>query len=225
MTDIDQTNGDSKGGKSNRRRTYFVNPAFQWRYIITIAATVFLASSALSTVLYTVLHEQARMRVMQPNSYTANVASVVLISALVFSGLTAGVLGLWCFVATHRICGPLFVLQRYMSQIAAGHLPTLRPLRRKDEFKDLYAVCSRAVEALKAKRDAQLTLIGQAQEAVRQGLEGDDKARKDSLDLIASHLDILRRGGEQKPDSNSDDKPTVTSEAAKQVEMEPTAVA
>ena len=130
----------------------------------------------------------------QPHSYTSNVASVVLISALAFSAVTAGALGLWCMIATHRICGPVFVLQRYMSQIAAGRLPTLRPLRRKDEFKELYAVCTRAVESLRATKQAELTLIGQARDALRQGMAGDDAARKDALDSIASNLDILHRG-------------------------------
>lgn len=194
MTSFESSMAPADKKKSNRRRTYFVNPKFQWKYTLTIAVTVFLTTAALSSVLYMILHEQARMRFMQPNSYTTSVTSVVLISALVFSAVTATALGIWCIIATHRICGPLFVLQRYMSQLAAGQLPTLRPLRRKDEFKELYAVCSRAIESLRATREAELTLIGQADEAVQHGLRGDDDARKDALDTVATHLDILRKG-------------------------------
>ncbi len=211
-------------GKQNRRRKYFVNPAFQWKYTLTIAITVFVATSAASSVLYTVLHQQARMRVMQPNSYTTDVASVVLLSALAFSAVTAGALGLWCVIATHRICGPVFVLQRYMSELAEGHLPNLRPLRKKDEFKELYATCSRAVESLKATKQAELILIGQARDAVRQGVAGDDEARKDAFDSIATNLDILYRGAETALNCGTESPPERKTQVARTSEPVPVGV-
>ena len=83
-------NVNRAGGKPGRRRLFFINPAFQWKYTLTIGLTVFCTTSVISTILYTVLHEQARMRVLQPNSYVANVTFVVLISAIVLSAVTAG---------------------------------------------------------------------------------------------------------------------------------------
>lgn len=189
-------NADTTGGKPGRRRLFFINPAFQWKYTLTIALTVFCTTSVISTILYTVLHEQARLRVMQPHSYVANVTSVVLISAIALSAVTAGALGFWCIVATHRICGPIFVLQRYMSQLAAGQIPTFRPLRKKDEFKELYAVCGRAVESLKVARRTELMLIGQARVALNQAGSGHDSERRDALDMVATQLDILQQAAE-----------------------------
>lgn len=190
-------NADGAGGQPGRRRLFFINPAFQWKYTLTIGLVVFCTTSVISTVLYTILHEQARMRVMQPHSYVANVTSVVLISAIVLSAITAGALSFWCIVATHRICGPIFVLQRYMSQLAAGQIPTLRPLRKKDEFKDLYAVCSRAVESLKTMRRTELMVIGQAREALNQAKNGGDAERQGAMDMAAAQLDILQQAAEK----------------------------
>lgn len=189
-------NMNGAGRKPGRRRLYFINPAFQWKYTLTIGLTVFCTTSVISTILYTVLHEQARMRVMEPHSYVASVTSVVLLSAIVLSAVTAGALSFWCIVATHRICGPIFVLQRYMSQLAAGKIPTLRPLRKKDEFKELYAVCGRAVESLKVARRNELTLIGQARDALNKAGSGDDRERRNALDLVATQLDVLQQAAE-----------------------------
>ena len=200
-------NVNRAGGKPGRRRLFFINPAFQWKYTLTIVLTVFCTTSVISTILYTVLHEQARLRVMQPESYVANVTSVVLISAFVFSALTAVALGFWCIVATHRICGPIFVLQRYMSQLAAGQIPTLRSLRKKDEFKELYAVCSRAVESLKVARRNELTLIGQAREALNQAGSGDDDNRRNALDRVATQLDVLQQAAEEALGKEPEPKP------------------
>ncbi|MCH7591525.1 MAG: hypothetical protein IH989_01925 [Planctomycetes bacterium] len=189
-------NVNRAGGKPGRRRLFFINPAFQWKYTLTIGLTVFCTTSVISTILYTVLHEQARMRVLQPHSYVANVTSVVLISAIVLSAVTAGALSFWCIIATHRICGPVFVLQRYMSQLAAGQIPTLRPLRKKDEFKELYAVCGRAVESLRVARRTELMLIGQARDALNQAGSGDDHERRNGLAMVATQLDMLQQAAD-----------------------------
>lgn len=39
---------------------------------------------------------------------------------------------------SHKISGPIYVIRRYMDEIRSGKMPKFRPLRKKDEFKDLY---------------------------------------------------------------------------------------
>ena len=85
---------------ANRRRKYLINPAFQWKHAITLSLAVFLLSSILSCVLYSVLHEQARHRIMYPMSYSMDVGTVILFSAFGFSVLTAGAVGFWCIFTT-----------------------------------------------------------------------------------------------------------------------------
>src|SRR3990172_9454749 len=115
-----------------RRRQMIVNPAFQWKYALSLGLAVFLVSSTLSCSLFAALHEQARHRLLFPASYSTDVATLILLSAFGFSVLMAGVVGFWMVLVTHRVCGPLFVLERHFRQLAAGRLPSLRPLRRKD---------------------------------------------------------------------------------------------
>ncbi len=176
----------------NRRKQYIVDPAFQWRYAITIALTVFLITSVMSSVLYGLLHHQARQRFVQPETYTAEVAFVVLFAALGFSAVTAAGVGIWSVISTHRICGPLYVLERYLAELAEGRVPSPRALRKKDEFKNLYRIFSRAMNTLKVKKQAELTTLTEALERARSAIDDTDEARKRALEVLASRLETLQ---------------------------------
>lgn len=39
---------------------------------------------------------------------------------------------------THKIAGPLYVMQKYMNELKNGRNPTIRPLRKRDELKAFY---------------------------------------------------------------------------------------
>jgi hypothetical protein len=135
--------------RRNRRRNYLVRPAFQLRFAVSAGLTVFLASSMISFGLYTALHQQARQRMMQPDTYTAEVPLVVLGFALLLAAVTAGAFAGWCILFTHRICGPLVVMDRYLNELAEGRFPEVRFLRKRDELKDLFVTLRRAISRLK----------------------------------------------------------------------------
>ncbi|MHC4236326.1 MAG: hypothetical protein ACYSUQ_14510 [Planctomycetota bacterium] len=186
--DADQNDSVS----SRRRRKYLIKPAFQWKYAITAAVLVCLLASIMSTVLYGVLHQQARLRSLNPETYTAAVAPVILLSGVAFAALTALAVGAWCIVVTHRICGPLFVLERYLGQLAKGRFPTLRPLRKKDEFKELHITVAKTIDALKARKRAQLGALTKAVRLAESASGGGGCDRENAMVTLASHLEKLR---------------------------------
>ncbi|MDH7555139.1 MAG: hypothetical protein QHH74_15970 [Spirochaetota bacterium] len=53
---------------------------------------------------------------------------------------------------THRVAGPMFLLKRYMNEIIEGKVPKIRPLRKGDEFKDVFDTFVTMVESLHLKR-------------------------------------------------------------------------
>jgi hypothetical protein len=191
------------------RRNYLINPMFQWRHAGTIAGVVFLVSSIISMVLYGILHEQARLRLMNPIGYRAEVTWIILLSSLGFAAVTAGGVGLWSIIVTHRIYGPVFVLKRSLLEIAAGRWPNMRPLRSKDEFKDLFEAFATAVEALKARQRSQMMLVNHAVEALKHPQRAGDHAPAVALASIVEQLEELRR---EAADALSDDtrKPAAT---------------
>ena len=184
------------GGSNNRRRIRIINPEFQWKYAFTIALTVFLVSSIISAVLYGVLHHQARMRVIHPETYTTNIATTILYFALGISAVASGGVALWSVLVTHRICGPLFVLDRYFRELAQGRLPTIRALRRKDEFKSLFHSFAGAVDALKERKQVEVATLNEMVVVARNGLNRDD-GQREALECIATRLEVLRREASQ----------------------------
>jgi len=176
----------------HRRRKYIINSAFQWKYALTIAVSVFLIVSLISSVLYGLLHHQARQRLIHPESYTAEVTLVMVLFGAALSTITAAAVGVWCLVVTHRICGPLYLLENKFIELANGHIPQLRALRSKDEFKELFAAFGTAVDSMKVRKQAELTRLTKALTVARSALNADDETRKDTLLTIAGHLDALR---------------------------------
>lgn len=53
---------------------------------------------------------------------------------------------------THRVAGPMFLLKRYMNEIIEGKIPVIRPLRKGDEFKDVFDTFVKMIDSLHLKR-------------------------------------------------------------------------
>lgn len=178
--------------QAHRRRKYIINSAFQWKYALTIAVAVFLVVSLISSVLYGLLHHQARQRLMHPHTYTAEVTLVLIFFGVTASTITATAVGIWCLIVTHRICGPLYLLESKFAELANGHIPQLRGLRKKDEFKELFASFGTALDSLRERKQAEVTRLTKALSVARSALNADDETRKDTLLTIAGHLEALR---------------------------------
>lgn len=194
-----------------QRKQYLINPSFQWKVAGTIAVAVFLFSILISITLYGTLHQQARLRAADPLGYTASVTSVMVCFALGFAALTAGGVGLWSILMTHRICGPMFVMKRYLLEVAQGRLPSLRPLRKRDEFKDLYDAFDQAISALRANKQRELMQLNTALEAARQIQGGGDTSMSHEVATIVERIEALRSKAQEsltecKP--QSDDRTT-----------------
>jgi methyl-accepting chemotaxis protein len=213
---------ESPGRSLRRRRSYLINPYFQWKYALTAGTVVFLAATIIGTVLYGVLHQQARLRAMNPETYTTDVGTVILGFALAFAVLAGGAVCFWAVRVTHRICGPLAVLDGYLAELAAGRIPRVRDLRRKDEFKHLHQSFRAAMNTLSEEKQIRVDRLA---EAIRlaEGLlpEVSGEARNVATKLLGQ-IDALRavesRGLEVTSDSDDSGRnaPLADTEASDQ---------
>lgn len=192
MPSNDAQASQAKWGRYQRRQ-YVINPTFQWKYITSLAVAAFILCSALSLALYGVLHQQARLRAINPEGSAAAVGAVILGFGIVFGMISAVGLGVWSLFITHRICGPLFVLSRYFEELATGCIPKPRPLRRKDEFKDLYAAFKKATDSLRAQRRSELAVLTEMEAEVESAARGDSEACRKALESVAMQLGDLRK--------------------------------
>jgi methyl-accepting chemotaxis protein len=185
---------NNAGGVRNRRRRRIIDPRFQWKYASLVALTVFVGSVLMSFTWFFILHQQARQRVINPQEALPRLTMVIVCFAVGWGAVMGAIVALGSFVFTHRISGPLYVLQGYFRELAAGRLPTVRALRTKDEFKDLMAGFAKAVESLKEGRQRTMALVDEALDVAKQ--PADQKGR-DAITRLTSRVEEERRQQQQ----------------------------
>jgi hypothetical protein len=179
-------------GSRYQRRNHLINPAFQWKYTLTIGIGVFLVATIMALVLFGSLHQQAQARAVTPaTSYAWQNATTVIIFAVALSALMVTGLGYWSLILTHRISGPLFVLQRLFNDLSKGIFPKRRPLRNKDEFKEIHDGFWTVVDSLRDRRRSELAILTEALNTARSAATSDDEARKCALGMIAAQIEPL----------------------------------
>ena len=62
-------------------------------------------------------------------------------------------------VATHRVAGPVVVMQKHLGSLLSGHYPKFRPLREHDELKDFFEQFRRLIEEQRAKDDEESQIL------------------------------------------------------------------
>jgi len=128
----------------NRRKTYLINPRFQWRFIGFMATISLLAISLLflSNILFFRNMEQEALSVglTRDNPYFDFLQEQKSALASLYFGVSAVVFVLMMglgIMYSHRIAGPLYNLNNKMKRIASGEDPSPVNFRRKDQFLEL----------------------------------------------------------------------------------------
>lgn len=193
-----ETDTGAATGARGRRKTYVVNPAFQWKYTFLFMGAAFVVSALMSVTLFGVHFQQARARALalQNNPDAAANGDMVLLllfSALAFSTVAAATVGLWSIFFTHRISGPIFIIGRWLDNLADGRVPKIRALRKKDEFKQLHASFDRALDTIRQQGRAQCIGLTESIAIASAARDADDQARQCALEKIAKQLDGLRQ--------------------------------
>ena len=130
--------------QQNRRRTYLINPRFQWRFIGFMATVSLLAISLLfvSNILFfrNMEHEALSVGLTRDNPYfdfLQEQKSALSLLYFTVSGLVFVVMMGLGILYSHRIAGPLYQLDRKMRRIASGEEPSPLQFRRRDQFVEL----------------------------------------------------------------------------------------
>lgn len=176
-----------------RRRNYLINPAFQWKYTLALGTAVFLAASMMGIALFGSLQHQARAKVLSPPTADSwQNARTIVGFAVAFSAVTIAALGCWGIVMTHRVSGPMWVLQRHLAKLSAGRFPKRRPLRKRDEFKEIHETFWIAVDCLKAQRQAELATLTDVLNTAASAAKRGSEAQASALESIATRIETLR---------------------------------
>jgi hypothetical protein len=138
-----------------RRLIPIVDRRFQFKYTVLIVLIAALVSTLLGYLLLRAYQEMnAIIQISEEigerlNADDARFVFQLSIGFLVGEVFILGIMGL---LITHRVCGPIFVVQRHLATMLDGTYPNVRSLRAGDEFRDMFQNFSDVVDELR-KRD------------------------------------------------------------------------
>ena len=128
----------------NRRKTYLINPRFQWRFIGFMAVVSLLAIALLflsNILFFQQMAREARSVGLSPdNPYFDFLDEQKASLSKLYFGVSAGVFLLMMALGimySHRIVGPLHNLNNKMKRIAGGEEISPVSFRKNDQFLEL----------------------------------------------------------------------------------------
>lgn len=196
----------SRAPLRRRRRTIpVIDARFQWKYTLLITALGAGITAVMGAFLYRAHRDNTQLLDLDGNVLLQEQVmrgdQIFLLYLIVLVVVIALALAFWGLVITHRISGPLYILARFLGEMAEGRYPDLRPLRKHDELQDLFAAFEEAVSTLRARDARTLESLEAALAAARKDLESDPRAGLEralrSLEGYRTVLaDALRAGDE-----------------------------
>ncbi len=148
-----------------RRLIPIVDPHFQFKYtgiVLLVAASIAVVLGYFLRMSYLEMNEVVDLASLSPevndklNTDDTTRVFKLTIAVLGASVVVFGVLGL---LITHRVVGPIFVLQRHLTTLAGGTYPVTRPLRQSDEFRGVFEVFRSVVSTLKKRDEDETTTL------------------------------------------------------------------
>jgi nitrogen fixation/metabolism regulation signal transduction histidine kinase len=145
------------------RRTYIVDRKFQLKYTVILSVLGALISLMFGGMMALALRDtqlQLQSQGNLPPELVAQTGTLIWLMAGI-SLLMAVALAILGVMLTHRVAGPIYVMSQYVSLLAQGRYPVMRPLRRSDELKDFFERFQSAIEALRLRDEEECRVIGQ----------------------------------------------------------------
>ncbi|OGQ90909.1 MAG: hypothetical protein A2289_26860 [Deltaproteobacteria bacterium RIFOXYA12_FULL_58_15] len=165
--------------RPRRRIVPIVDSRFQWKYTLLIMALGVGLTAIAGALLYRAHMASTRLLDLAQNpQLQAEVMrddQIFLLYLIVLVILMGVGLGFWGLIVTHRISGPLHIVARYLGVLGSGRYPDMRPLRKRDELQEFFAIFEEAVNAMRTRDLMMMRDIEVAMAEVEQGLRGDNK--------------------------------------------------
>ncbi len=178
-------------GRRKRRAIPIIDARFQWKYTLIITALGAGITAVMGAFLYRAHADNTRLLELDGELQAQVVRGdlVFLLYLIVLVVVMGLALAFWGLVVTHRVSGPLYVIARYLGELAEGRYPDMRPLRKHDELQDFFATFEDAVTALRSRDGAALADIDAALASARAA----GKDPKAALDDTLRALERYRR--------------------------------
>ncbi len=176
------------GRRHRKVSNYLLNRNFQLKYVSMSLGLSAMLSIGLGSFLARQMRENSRMLlldaemdpVFQEQIAMADAQSLMVLGgALVFFNI---LVGLGALLVTHRMAGPLFVIQRYLGMLSEAKIPEIRDLRKGDEFEEVLEAVRDTVRSVEGRLQADIKSVQTIQDCLAQKTEA---ALSEALEELA----------------------------------------
>ena len=137
----------------NRRRTYFIKKEFQRNFILKFCGLVVAGSVISGSIVYFLSKSAVTTTFVNSRLAIKSAADFILPAVLLSSAIVVGVIGIAAMVltllASHRLAGPLYRVEKDFEEVAGGNLKKKFTLRKTDELQSLAVNLETIVESLR----------------------------------------------------------------------------
>ncbi len=158
---MDSSQGE---GQKIRRRIFLIDRKFQFKWTFIIVAVGVLVSAGLGYFIIRLNLTNTELLELDA-AYADQVAKYDAMAIYYLVGFVlvmAIFLFIWGIIMTHRVAGPIYIISRYLRQMASGEPPKPRPLRKGDELKDFFESFSSMLASLKERASQESKLLDTA---------------------------------------------------------------
>ncbi len=151
-------------GQKIRRRTFLIDRAFQLKWTFIIVAVGVLVSAGLGYFIIRLNLTNTELLELDA-AYADQVAkydAMAIYYLVGFVVVMAVFLFVWGIIMTHRVAGPIYIISRYLEQLAAGEVPQPRPLRKDDELVSFFATFSNMLSKMKDRNHSEGEILDTA---------------------------------------------------------------
>jgi len=151
-----------------QRNTYLIDKGFQLKYALLLGAAGAVATLLFGGMVYLAMGDAFRyVPSDSPFALQVREARLTLLwltgGTCVFLGATLALFGVYL---THRVAGPVYVMNHYLSVIGSGKYPRMRPLRKNDELKTFFQGLQTTVEFLRTREQREAAVLEETLQAL-----------------------------------------------------------
>lgn len=135
-----------------KRKQYLVQKRFQLKYVGLILALTFLTAALCSYVVYytTMINLGEKLASVYPQGRLVSIVRIVNFRIILSVLLVSPLVALVGIMLSHRIAGPIFRMEAFLKNMAAGDLTSKITLRAGDELINLSDGMNDVAETLRA---------------------------------------------------------------------------
>jgi len=135
-----------------RRKRYLIAAKFQLKYAGLILLLMFAIAGLCAYVVYytTLVLLGEKLANVYPQGQLVHIVKTVNIRLLASMVLVSPMVVAFGILLSHKIAGPMYRIERFLNDMAAGDYTTRLTLRKSDEFTGLAAAINNVLDSVKS---------------------------------------------------------------------------